>query len=145
MSTIGHYTRYINQYPGWSDNCDTMYHGIFPDILQHGDYAKYKTNQLGYLQVEHNHRNTWSFCSFDYEPSGYNYWKWLNEGSGFMGPLKRVRKMIVDHHGKKAIQHVLEECKNFTDEFFINLVFNEMFYNRSYCDYFNWYLQEIHE
>ena len=29
MSTTGHYTRYINQYPGWSDNCDSMYQALW--------------------------------------------------------------------------------------------------------------------
>ena len=142
MSTTGHYTRYINQYPGWSDNCDTMYQGIFPEILQYGDYERYKTNQLGYLQVEHNHGNTWSYCSFDYRPIGYNYWQWIRDPLSYMGPLKTVRKMIYKKKKKKAIQNVLEHAKTFTDEFFINLVYSEMFYNRSYCDYFKWYLHE---
>ena len=28
MSTTGHYNKWIKQNPGWSDNCDSMYHGL---------------------------------------------------------------------------------------------------------------------
>lgn len=51
MSSTGHYTRYINQYPGWSDNNDTMVHH-FPDFP-------------GYFQVEHFPGNKRAFAVYD--------------------------------------------------------------------------------
>ena len=84
MSSSGHYTRYINQYPGWSDNCDTMHRPLY-----HGD------QKLGYFQVEHNHGNTWAYCTF------------------FYGDDMRKKITIVDHEGKMAIQHVLNFMQNF--------------------------------
>ncbi len=48
MSTSGHYTRYINQYPGWSDNCDTMHRAIYEG-----------EKEIGSLMVEHNCGNKW--------------------------------------------------------------------------------------
>jgi hypothetical protein len=144
MSTTGHYTRYINQYPGWSDNCDTMHHGIFPAIMQWGDYAKYKTNGLGHLTVEHTAGNKYAFCDYDIQYDKYNYWEWIREQTNYIGPLKSgVRKILIEYTGKNAIQHVLEMAKSITDDQIINLVFSGMFYNRSYSDYFRYYLNEV--
>ncbi len=144
MSTTGHYTRYINQYPGWSDNCDTMYHGIFPAVMQWGNYAKYKGNKLGHLTVEHTAGNKYAFCDYDIRYDQYNYWQWIREQTEYVGPLKAgVGKVLIEYTGDKAIQHVLEMAKNITDEQIIDLVFSGMFYNRSYADYFRYYLHEV--
>jgi hypothetical protein len=145
MSTTGHYTRYINQYPGWSDNCDTMYHGIFPAIMQKPEpRGLYGFCGFGHLTVEHTAGNKYAFCDYDIQYDQYNYWQWAREQTNYIGPLKSgVRKTLIEYTGKNAIQHVLELAKNITDGQIINLVFSGMFYNRSYVDYFKYYLSEV--
>ena len=140
MSTTGHYTRYINQYPEWSDNCDTMVKHISSGLLRSCESCdayqdcNYKDSesfrekfckvQLGYYQVEHNHGNTWSFCHFDsFEYNGNKI-----PGSRFVMP-------VYEYEGKKAIQHVLDYMREFPKEKLIDMIIKYRFYNRSYCDY----------
>ena len=65
MSTTGHYTRYINQFPGWSDNCDTMYQCLWDGDPDKTDGLKFSAKEIGSLTVVHNHGNTKSWCTFD--------------------------------------------------------------------------------
>jgi len=136
MSTTGHYTRYINQFPGWSDNCDTMYHYI--------PYPLSKYSQLGSLTVEHSPGNKWSYCELRWTNKGYNYWQWIKEQTEFIGPLRAGGSItLIDYSGDKAIQHVLEKAKKITVDQVIDLIFKHEFYNRSYVDYFRYYQNEV--
>ena len=141
MSTTGHYTRYINQYPGWSDNCDTMYQGVSlgykdckkcdhttckakEDIAFRNEWC---TDRIGHYQVEHYRGNKNAFCnfilSFDYGdprkemPRAYTYFT------------------VYDYQGNLAIQNVLEYMAKFPLERLIDMIIKDRFYNRSYCDY----------
>ena len=119
MSSTGHYTRYINQYPGWTDNNDTMVHH-FPDFP-------------GYFQVEHFPGNKRAFAvynSFDY--------------GGNNAPGSRFHLHVYEYKGIKAIQHTLEVMQNFPREKLIDMILKNRFYNRSYMDYFGYY-QEVSE
>ncbi len=83
MSTTGHYTRYINQYPGWSDNCDTMHRAIYEG-----------EKEIGSLMVEHNCGNKWSYCSF-------SNWSGVSAKCGY-----HIDETLFEHNGKLAIPHV---------------------------------------
>lgn len=135
MSTTGHYTRYINQFPGWSDNCDTMYQYI-PSPLDHN-------KELGYYQVEHCAGNKTAWCEFRYYNPHFNYWIWEREQTNYIGPFKSGgRHRIIEYTGKNAIQHVLESAKNLNVSDMVNLIFKDQFYNRSYVDHFRYYQEE---
>jgi hypothetical protein len=112
MSTTGHYTRYINQYPGWSDNCDTMYKPIVAECLIK---EKYDYPVIGYFQVEHNAGNTWSWSKINFKDRSY--------------------VTIYEHTGKKAIQNVLDHVEKLTFDQCLDIIFKYCFYNRSYLDY----------
>jgi hypothetical protein len=143
MSTSGHYTRYINQYPKWSDNCDTMYQGIYSplllkkcgekcipadcSILKNGKKEKYCQENIGYFTIEHNHGNTWSWCTFSHDHS-----------YGEKPRYPEINNMgIYEYTGKKAIQNVLEFMEKFTFDQLIDMVLKYQFNNRSYLDYLN--------
>jgi hypothetical protein len=145
MSTSGHYTRYINQYPGYYDNCDTMYHPVFPKIMQNSEPGGlYGFCQFGHLTVEHTAGNKYAFCDFDIRYDQYNYWQWIREQTDYIGPFRSgTGKILIEYAGDKAIQHVLEMAKQITDDQLIDLVFSRVFYNRSYVDYFRYYLNEV--
>ena len=134
MSTTGHYTRYINKYPGWSDNCDTMYQQIpYPLNV----YAK-----LGYYQVEHFAGNKYAWCEFCYENPGYNTYRVFTDG--YIGPLiAGSYKMIIEYTGKNAIQHVLEMVKNLKVSDMVDHIFNHNFYMYSYMDYLVMYQETL--
>ena len=159
MSTTGHYTRYINQFPGWSDNCDTMFKGIYSSlllkrcdncypsncaVLRNGKKERYCQKELGHFTIEHTIGNKRAYLTFGYDNNGYNYWQWIKEQTEFIGPLKGGSQLIlIDYTGDKAIQHVMEESKKITVEMVIDLIFKNEFYNRSYVDYFRFYLSEV--
>lgn len=84
MSSSGIYTRYINQYPGWFEGGDVMTRPLYQG-----------EKKLGYFRVETNKGNTWAYCHFMY------------------GEYCSNRITIIDHEGKKAIQHVLEYMAQF--------------------------------
>jgi hypothetical protein len=144
MSTTGHYTRYINQYPGWSDNCDTMYHPIFSGVydceqcrdniscnLKHKK-EEYCSKNVGYFTVEHNHGNTEAYCSY----SDNNY----DDRTGKKQyPVEVYHLHIYEYTGKKAIQNVLDFMATYPIDSLFDLLFKTRFYNRSYVDYFNYY------
>ena len=115
MSTTGHYTRYINQYPGWSDNNNTMVHH-FPDFP-------------GYFQVEHFPGNKRAFAVYDS----------FDDYGGNNAPGSRFHLHIYDYEGDKAIQHTLEVMQNFPREKLVDMILKNRFYNRSYMDYFGYY------
>jgi hypothetical protein len=139
MSTTGHYTRYINQYPGWSDNCDTMYQPIFNGLIRCDNCLawrkdcpfktkkeEYCKDQIGYFQVEHNHGNTESWCTFSDEDRNHK----------LIG--KVIYHLPVYHsNGKKAIQNVLDHMENYPVDNLIDQILKYRFYNRSYLDYLN--------
>ncbi|MDD2246355.1 MAG: hypothetical protein PHC39_04655 [Proteiniphilum sp.] len=146
MSTSGHYTRYINQYPGWSDNCDTMHQpvndGTYDCEKCGSDKAcnlkdrkeEYCSKQIGYFQVEHNAGNTSSWCT--YSDNHYD-----NRTGKRQFPWDVYRMPVYDYTGKKAIQNVLDFMAEFPREKLFDLLFKTRFYNRSYADYFEIYLE----
>jgi len=127
MSTTGHYTRYINQYEGWSDNCDTMYKPVISPLPKKD---KYDFNKMGYYQVEHNAGNTWSWCEYN------------SEGS-YDIPGSRFWFNLYEFTGKKAIQNVLDHMVDYPVDKIIDQIIKTRFYNRSYADYFRFYLIEV--
>ena len=143
MSSTGHYTRYINEYnqksgkKHWSDNCDTMFQPVFHGLIRCDDCLawrkdcpfkekkeEYCPDQIGYFQVEHNHGNTWAWCTFSDEDRTNNPIK------------KRIYHLpIYSFTGKKAIQNVLEYMIDYPVSDLIDRIFKYRFYNRSYLDY----------
>ena len=147
MSTSGHYTRYINQYPGWSDNCDTMYQAVYNGVydcetcfdntnckLKHKK-EEYCPKEMGYFTVEHNHGNTEAYCV--YSDTSYDRRTGVKQYPGEVYHLH-----VYDYSGKKAIQHVLEVMAKYPIENLFDLLIKTRFYNRSYCDYFGMF-QEV--
>ena len=123
MSTTGHYTRYINEYNArdnnpdrylWTDNCDTMRGG-------HIDYT------IGNFQVEHTRGNKRAYCWFD------NHFT-KSEKYGY-----RIRDLLIEHEGKKAIQYILDNLeKLYPESKIIDLIFDHInFYKFAYLDYIN--------
>lgn len=114
MSTTGHYTRYINQYPGWSDNCDTMYQSVWDNEIK-----------IGSLTVEHYAGNKESFCYFD-------NWDSISHKYGY-----NIREHIIDYKGKLAIQNVLSIVQKFNIGAIVSdIIFKHLnFYNFAYLDY----------
>ena len=109
MGTTGHYTKYINQYPGWSDNCDSMYRSL---------------PGYGSLIVEHYKGNKKAYCVFD------NY----HSPSGDRG--YNVHIHLIDYEGNKAIQYVLDHVDDIPERQIIDAIFSGLnFYNRAYVDY----------
>ena len=159
MSTSGHYTRYINQYPGWSDNCDSMYHQVdVPGMhrsCKNCDYqCKSETTEerridlcpytIGYFTIEHTYGNKRAFLTFTYDNDQYNYWQWIRDQTNYIGPLKAGnKKTIINYIGKLAIQHVIEESYKIDPWVMVDLIFKDQFYNRAYADYFRYYLNEV--
>jgi hypothetical protein len=159
MSTTGHYTRYINQYPGWSDNCDTMYKSVtvptllkrcescHPEkcsVLTNGHKSIYCKSEFGYFQVENNIGNTWSYCEFRWHNEKHNYWHWRKEQTDYLGPFRSGGSVdLIDYKGKKAIQYVLEQTEKIIISDLVDIIFKTEFYNRSYADYFRFYLTEV--
>lgn len=116
MSSSGHYTRYINQYPGWSDNCDSMYRGIYDNDLK---------IKIGSITVEHTAGNKWSYCSFsNYEGISAKY--------GY-----HIREHLFECEGKLAIQAVLSRVeKEDIPAMISDVVFKAInFYKFAYLDY----------
>jgi hypothetical protein len=159
MSTTGHYNKWIKQNPGWSDNCDSMYQGLhIPGIHHDCKQCDYPCGpetsetkridlcpvQLGYLTIEHTYGNKRAFLTFSYDNKGYSYWQWIEEQTEFIGPFKAGNKFtLIDYTGKKAIEHVIEESYKVKESDMIDLIFKDNFYNRSYSDYFRYYLSEV--
>jgi hypothetical protein len=159
MSTTGHYTRYINQYPGWSDNCDSMYRELYIPGMHHDckicDYpCRPETTEekridlcpvkLGYLTIEHTYGNKRAFLTFTYDNQDYNYWDWIKEQTNYIGPLKPGNRFtLIDYTGKLAIQHVIKESYKVKESDMIDRIFKDQFYNRSHSDYFRYYLHRV--
>jgi hypothetical protein len=107
MSTTGHYTRYINQENReqdtlyWSDNCDTMYAGVY--LRTNNDPSKYmhEADKLGYFTIEHNHGNTLAWLSFTWDNAGYS---WEKDNREHYGSNMRCGRIHYQFEGKKAIQ-----------------------------------------
>ena len=112
MSTTGHYTRYINQYQGWHDNCDTMRGGPID-------------RKLGNFQVVHTYGNKQAFCHFD------NY-DTLSQRHGY-----NIQFEACEYTGKQAIQYLLNNLENIVPEtYIVDRVFREInFYMFAYTDY----------
>ena len=159
MSSSGHYTRYINQvnqYPGWSDNCDTMYKPVHSPLEGECRLCKWDNEcnhdhrncfcTIGHLTVEHTAGNKWAYCSFTWDHGDkYNYWQWIREQTDYIGPLKAGRSIILfEYSGKMAIQNILEKTKTINVWDLVDLMFKDEFYNRSYIDHFRYY-QEVME
>lgn len=151
MSTTGHYTRYINQFPGWSDNCDTMYQYVPSPLTGLCEICKNKNDcthspkhccmELGYYQVEHYAGNKHAWCSFCWGNPGYNTYRVFTDG--YIGPLiSGDHKFVISYTGKNAIQHVLEMAKSLKVSDMVDIIFNHNFYQYSYMDYFAMY-QEL--
>jgi hypothetical protein len=126
MSTTGHYTRYINQFPGWSDNCDTMHRTLWdgnPEEKSDGLYVCAK--EIGSLTVEHYPKNIRAFCTFD-------NWSGISHKYGY-----NIREDIYDYSGKLAIQKVLSEIEKMDmDKIISDVIFNHLnFYKYAYLDY----------
>ena len=151
MSTSGHYTRYINQYPGWSDNCDTMYRAIHSPLegecrfCKNNDNCrhdhKYCYDEIAHLQVEHTSGNKTAYCALCFDNPGYSPWLWFKEG--YNGPLTSGGHIhIIEYEGNRAIQHVLETVTSFEKSVMIDLMFRHNFNMYSYMDYFRMF-QEV--
>ena len=122
MSTTGHYTRYINQYPGWSDNCDTMHQPVYDGVRDCEKCGiskpcnlatkkqEYCQKQIGSLTVEHTAGNLYALCRFD-------SWVYNRED-----PDPKIRFTIYEYHGKKAIQNVLEKMATFPNDQLIQMI-----------------------
>jgi hypothetical protein len=112
MSTSGHYTRYINQFPGYYDNCDTMRGGPID-------------HDIGMFQIEHTYGNKQAFCWFDnYGTISYKYGYDINFEAA-------------EYTGKLAIQYLLKNLENIVPEsYIVDRVFKEInFYKFAYLDY----------
>ena len=114
MSTSGHYTRYINHYPGWSDNCDSMHRSIYEDDLT-----------IGGLTVEHNCGNKWAYCLF-------SNWSSISAKYGY-----QIHETLFEHTGKLSIQAILERVeKEDIPGMISDVVFKAInFYQYAYLDY----------
>jgi len=125
MSTTGHYTRYINQYPGWSDNCDSMYMPLWDGDPVKTDGLKFTAKKIGSLTVEHTYGNKEAFCTFDNYDS-------ISSKYGY-----KINEIVIDYSGKKAIQYILDNLeKLYPESKVIDLIFNHInFYKFAYLDY----------
>lgn len=126
MSTTGHYTRYINQFPGWSDNCDTMHRTLWdgdPAKLRGGLY--FTAKKTGSLTVEHYPKNIHAYCYFD-------NWDGISSKYGY-----HIREHIYDYSGKLAIQNVLTNIEKMDmDTIISDVIFKHLnFYKYAYLDY----------
>jgi hypothetical protein len=118
-----------------------MYQGISIPEMQISGYYPYL---IGHLTVEHTFGNKEAYLTFDYRNEKYNYWQWIKEQTGFIGPLKPGRQFtLIDYTGKLAIQYVLDQSEKVNVWDLVDLIFKNEFYNRSYCDYFKYYLSEV--
>lgn len=140
MSTTGHYTRYINQYPGWSDNCDTMHKPVHSPLEGECQFCKYDSEckhdhhncylPLGSFQVVHYAGNKHAWCTFD----SFDY-------TGNKAPGSRFYMHVYSYTGKKAIQNVLDYMRTFPVETLIEMILKYRFNNRSYMDYFDYFVE----
>jgi len=84
---------------------------------------------MGYYQVEHFIGNNHAWCTYD----SFDY-------SGNKAPGSRFTMLVYSYNGNKAIQQVLNYIEKFPVETLIEMILKYRFNNRSYMDYFQYFL-----
>ena len=164
MSTTGHYNRYFKMYPGWSDNCDTMFRRVYvPGMHQDCKSCEYQCApgtteekrcdlcpySVGYLQAEHYKGNKTAFCQFIYDGARDFYRKYapVNHNNDQLIKADPVHAgnnfMVITYSGKLALEHVIEQAEKINPADLVDLAFGYEFYNRSYSDIIPLIIDEV--